>query len=148
MRGARLILLAFCLGASLALSGCSGLDYMIEEYNSRFGIHDDRPMYPGDVGYDEKDMIEPGYHVYYSGDNHSLSIPAPVVKDATYLWQVYKDGSEIQLDGKVSSGQIFLWDIPQNLVGEDFRLRITMTVAGKTYVDEALVSVHTEVVGS
>lgn len=133
----------------LLLSGCGGLDYMIEEYNSRFGIHDDRALYPGDIGYDEKDMIEPEYHVYYSGDNHSLSVPAPAVKGATYLWQVFKNGQEWDMAGeRTRSQQVLQWDIPSGLVNETFRLRLTLTVDGKTYVDEALVSVHKEVVGS
>lgn len=140
MRGARLSLLAFCLGASLALSGCSGLDYMIEEYNSRFGIHDDQPMYPGDVGYNEADMLEWEYHVDAS---NTINIPAPQVEGASYQWDLFKDGKLVKADhdGSHHTFQLYL---PGNLGVGTYQLTLILTVGDKVYKDTALVTVHTE----
>lgn len=137
----------------LLLSGCGGLDYMIEEYNSRFGIHDDRALYPGDIGYDEKDMIEPEYHVY---TENSLNIPAPQVEGATYRWQLFRqvpDGGtgeavmEQELTQKEKTAQTLIIYLPGRVKIGTYQLRLTVTVEGRTYVDTALVSVHAEVVG-
>lgn len=140
MRGARLILPGFCLLAVLALAGCSGLDYMIEEYNSRFGIHDDRPMYPGDIGYDEKDMIRlEDYHVE---TDHTLDIPAPRVQGASYQWDLYESGTgrlvKTDYDGSHHTFQLY---IQGNLGLGTYKLVLTLTVGDKVYRDEAWVTV-------
>lgn len=129
---------------NLLLTGCKGdIDYMIEEYNSRFGIHDDRILLvPGDLGYDENDMLEPEYHV---DSTHTLNIPAPQVKGASYQWDLYKDGKVVQADhdGSHHTFQLYL---PGNLGVGTYQLRLTVTVDGKEYRDTALVTVHTEIV--
>lgn len=133
-----LILLPLCL----ALTGCSGLDYMIEEYNSRFGIHDDSVLLPGDPGYDEKDMLEEEYHVYRVGvDNHTLNISAPRVDGASYRWELYKDDQLVQQDYDSSHHTFQLLSLPEV---DTYQLRLTLTVDGKEYKDTALVTVHTE----
>ena len=131
------------IALSLLLAGCGGgMDYMIEEYNSRFGIHDDRYRLLGDLGYDENDMLEPEYHV---DSTHTLNIPAPQVKGASYQWDLYKDGKVVQADhdGSHHTFQLYL---PGNLGVGTYQLRLTVTVDGKEYRDTALVTVHTEIV--
>lgn len=126
-------------------TGCSGdLDYMIEEYNSRFGIHDDRTLLlPGDINYDQRNMILEEYHVNV---NASLNIPAPRVADANYKWQMYKGGAEITSLSKTENGiegaNFHL--LERNLSEDTYILKLTVTVAGKTYTDSALVTVHNE----
>ena len=131
------------IALNLLLAGCGGgMDYMIEEYNSRFGIHDDRYRLLGDLGYDENDMLEPEYHV---DSTHTLNIPAPQVKGASYQWDLYKDGKVVQADhdGSHHTFQLYL---PGNLGVGTYQLRLTVTVDGKEYRDTALVTVHTEIV--
>lgn len=132
------------IALSLLLAGCGGgMDYMIEEYNSRFGIHDDRILLvPGDLGYDENDMLEPEYHV---DSTYTLNIPAPQVKGARYQWDLYKDGKVVQADhdGSHHTFQLYL---PENLGVGTYQLRLTVTVDGKECKDTALVTVHTEIV--
>ena len=146
MKGRRIALPALCLASTLVLvlAGCSGLDYMIEEYNSRFGIHEERLM-PGDLGYDQNDMIEPDYHV---NEKHSLSIPAPQSKGATYLWEVFRvqDGKVVGLSDLEKEAQTFQIELSGRMTVGTYRLRLTMTVNGRSYVDEAMVTVHTDVV--
>ncbi len=128
---------------NLLLTGCKGdIDYMIEEYNSRFGIHDDNYLLPGDLGYDENDMLEPEYHV---DSTYTLNIPAPQVKGARYQWALYKDGKVVQADhdGSHHTFQLYL---PGNLGVGTYQLRLTVTVDGKECKDTALITVHTEVV--
>ena len=131
------------IALSLLLAGCGGgMDYMVEEYNSRFGIHDDRYRLLGDLGYDENDMLEPEYHV---DSTHTLNIPVPQVKGASYQWDLYKDGKVVQADydGSHHTFQLYL---PGNLGVGTYQLRLTVTVDGKEYRDTALVTVHTEIV--
>lgn len=135
--------IALSLLALLLLAGCGGLDYMIEEYNSRFGIHDDRALYPGDMGYNEMDMIQEEYHVYAT---HTLNIPAPQVKGARYQWDLYKEGKLVKADhdGGHHTFQLYL---PGNLGVGTYQLHLSVTVDGKEYKDMALVSVHVEEAG-
>ena len=132
------------IALSLLLAGCGGgMDYMIEEYNSRFGIHDDRILLvPGDLGYDENDMLEPEYHV---DSTYTLNIPAPQVKGARYQWDLYKDGKKVVTnhDGSYHTFQLYL---PGNLGVGTYQLQLIVTVDGRTYKDVALVTVHTEIV--
>lgn len=135
---------ALILALCLVLAGCSGLDYMIEEYNSRFGIHDDsRKLVLGDLGYDQNDMLEAEYHVYAT---HTLNIPAPQVNGATYQWDLYQAGKLVQADhdGAHHTFQLYL---PGSLGEGTYKLHLTVTVNGKEYKDMALITVHTEEVG-
>ena len=125
---------------ALLLTGCRGdIDYMIEEYNSRFGIHDDQVwLLLGDLN----DMLKPEYHV---NAPHTLNIPAPRVQGASYQWDLYKDGLVVQTDhdGSHHTFQLYL---PGNLVVGTYQLHLIMTVDGRVYKDVALVTVHTETV--
>ena len=128
---------------NLLLTGCKGdIDYMVEEYNSRFGIHDDRYRLLGDLGYDEKNMLESEYHV---DSTHTLNVPAPQVKGASYQWDLYKDGKKVVTnhDGSYHTFQLYL---PGNLGVGTYQLQLIVTVDGRTYKDVALVTVHTEIV--
>lgn len=131
------------IALSLLLAGCGGgMDYMIEEYNSRFGIHDDNYLVLGDLGYDERNMLEPEYHV---DSTHTLNVPAPQVKGASYQWDLYKDGKKVVTnhDGSYHTFQLYL---PGNLGVGTYQLQLIVTVDGRTYKDVALVTVHTEIV--
>lgn len=123
---------------ALLLTGCRGdIDYMIEEYNSRFGIHDDR-LLPGDLNYNQNNMLLDEYHVYYT---HDFSIPAPQIKGATYRWELYQDQQEIQTNLDTTHHHFHLY-LLENLQVGTYVLYLTMTVDGKVYRDWAYVSVH------
>ncbi len=127
---------------ALLLTGCKGdIDYMIEEYNSRFGIHDDR-LLPGDLNYNQNNMLEDEYHVDY---DHTLNIPAPRVYGATYLWEVRQNGQLVKADydGSHYTFQLYLPGAG-GLIKGTYQLYLTMIVDGMVYTDRALVTVHEE----
>lgn len=120
----------------LALTGCSGLDYMIEEYNSRFGIHDDRKMSLGEENFVASDMLEPQYIVRGDG---SFGIPAPVGAGAIYEWQLldYQTGTERLVKG--ANTRVFEARVADLSLtpGTVYVLKLKVTFKGKVYEDKA-----------
>ena len=119
---------------ALLLTGCRGdIDYMIEEYNSRFGIHDDRLLNQIDAS----EMLEPQYILREDG---SFGIPAPV--GVVYEWRL----SESQSSGtekliKSSTEQEFkAYVVDLGLVpGTVYVLKLKVTFHGNVYEDEAYI---------
>jgi hypothetical protein len=116
---------------TLFLSGCRGdIDYMIEEYNSRFGIHDDRLINQIDAS----EMLAPQYILREDG---SFGIPAPV--GAVYEWRLldYQSGTEKLI--KSSTEQEFKAHVVDlGLAPETvYILKLKVTFQGKVYEDEA-----------
>ena len=121
----------------LALTGCSGLDYMIEEYNSRFGIHDDSVLLPGDLGYDEKDMLPDSYNL---DSDDTLNVSSVFMAGAVYKWTI-RDG-ETGVEQKVPELETAGWEfhlyLPNTGLKEGiYRLSLELSVAGTIYRDTA-----------
>ncbi len=123
---------------NLLLTGCKGdIDYMIEEYNSRFGIHDDNYLLPGDLGYDQESMLQDSYDF---PSNAHINVYAPVVKGATYRWSILDDNTrtDVGLTFPSSTDSHFHVYIPNSGLAVDaYILKLEVTIGEMKLVDTA-----------
>ena len=127
------------IALSLLLAGCGGgMDYMIEEYNSRFGIHDDRKMGLGEEGFVASDMLEPEYTVTKAG----LSIPAPEVDGVQYEWSILKPNTNEKEYTTKDIHLVLDWQDMKNLltIGTHI-IHLKLTFNDTVYEDKALLFV-------
>ena len=128
------------IALSLLLAGCGGgMDYMIEEYNSRFGIHDDRKMALGEESFVVGDMLEPEYTITKAG----LSIPAPEAEGALYEWSILKPNTNEKEYTTRSTRLILDWqDMKSLLTIGTHVIHLKVTVKDTVYEDKALLYVY------
>ena len=121
---------------NLLLTGCrGGIDYMVEEYNSRFGIHDDRKLNFGEENFVASDMLEAEYTVTKSG----LSIPAPKADGAQYEWFILKPNTNEQEYMTTSTHLILdFQDIKTLLTSGTHVIHLKVTFKDTVYEDKAL----------
>lgn len=127
------LIFASVVSLFLLLSCSSGINPMVEEYNSRFNPFQEKILTPMDDNYNPNDMLCDLYHV---ADSDTLCIPAPDATNATYKWKLTdKDGKVPMVGGAplnftaYESNRSLIMYIPDlRLPAATYKLTLTLTI--------------------